>query len=269
MPEPLYTSENCRIAYQLNWSVSLFANAPLPERSAWLNSLAEMTERDDVRILECHVKDRLARFLASTKPRVAPAQVVRSLKGRLQHLLREVAPAAFPRAFRRNYRIESVGEVNNAVLQAYVGRQAERHPMADERVQRRLESLQFHDASVDLTQVRHSAHGQFVCNLHFVLENAGRLNDARDAALKRTRDMLLGACAKKRFRLSRIGLAPNHVHVLLGCDVSDAPLEVGLSLLNNLAFAHGMKRVYEFGFYVGGFGGYDRDAIRRVVGSTS
>ncbi len=57
-------------------------------------------------------------------------------------------------------------------------------------------------------------------------------------------------------------LVANHLHVLLGCDVADAPRDVALSLMNNLAYAHGMKRVYESSFYVGTFGPYDHGAIR-------
>ena len=36
--------------------------------------------------------------------------------------------------------------------------------------------------------------------------------------------------------------------------------------MNNLAFAHAMKAVYEYSFYVGTFGPYDHGAIRRRLG---
>jgi hypothetical protein len=38
---------------------------------------------------------------------------------------------------------------------------------------------------------------------------------------------------------------------------------VGLSYLNNLAFAHGMRPLYQFGFYLGTFGPFDMNAVRR------
>ena len=40
------------------------------------------------------------------------------------------------------------------------------------------------------------------------------------------------------------------------------PRDAALSLLNNLAFAHQMKPVYEHSFYIGTFGAYDHHAIR-------
>jgi hypothetical protein len=117
-PKPLYTAETCKAAYQLNWSVSLFGNAPLPSKAEWFSELADQTKADGVRLLECrHADPRVVQFLASTTPAVTPSNTLRSIKGRLQHLLRET----LPRAFRRNYRTESVGEVNNGVLQKYVG----------------------------------------------------------------------------------------------------------------------------------------------------
>jgi hypothetical protein len=39
-PSSLYTAENCRVAYQLNWSVSTFPKSPLPPVDQWLNDLA-------------------------------------------------------------------------------------------------------------------------------------------------------------------------------------------------------------------------------------
>lgn len=74
--------------------------------------------------------------------------------------------------------------------------------------------------------------------------------------------MLIAACRRKGWLLSRLALVGNHLHVLMGCDVTDAPRDAALSLMNNLAFAHGMKPVYEYSFYVGTFGAYDHHAIR-------
>jgi REP element-mobilizing transposase RayT len=264
--QPIYTGENTRVAYQLNWSVSLFARDALPDKSEWFTALAEQTEPDGVRLLECRAaKPQVVQFLASTAPSVAPSNALRSIKGRLQHLLRD----QLPRAFRRNYRIESVGEVHNRVLQNYVAGQPQRHRMADGRVAARLEAVQFHDEQVDLSVARTSAHGQFLCNLHIVLENAEHLPDAREDTLVAVRRMLVAACLKRRWLLSRVGVASNHVHVLVGCDVGDAPRAVALSLLNNLAYAQGMVAAYEFSYYAGTFGNYDRDAIRRAVANQS
>ena len=74
--------------------------------------------------------------------------------------------------------------------------------------------------------------------------------------------MAIGTCRKKEWLLSRLAPVGNHFHALVGCHVTDPPGEVVLSLMNNLAYAHGMKPVYEHGFYVGTFGPYDHGAVR-------
>ena len=232
----------------------------LPKSETWWEPLRQGTEPDGVRLLEFHSRDATSgQFLVSTKPDIAPAQIVRSIKGRLQYLLK----AAIGRLWRRHYSIASVGDANNDVLQGYVGRQEKRHPMADPRVAERLTRFQFHDQGVDLGALRASAHGRFTHSLHVVLENTNHLCDTREEWLAANRDMMIAACRKKGWLLSRLGLVGNHLHVLVGCDVSEAPGEIALSIMNNLAYAQGMKPVFEHSFYVGTFGPYDHDAIRR------
>lgn len=198
-------------------------------------------------------------FFVSTQPRVSPSEIVRSVKGRWQYLLREQHPSAF----RRNYRIDTVGEANAAVLDQYVARQNEKHPMADSRVQERLVALQFHDPAVDLSAIQTGNYGQFVNALQVVIETADGWNEIRPDVLTATRDMIVRSAERKNWRLSRIGLLSNHIHILLGASVTESPESIALSLLNNLASVHDMRPVFRFSYYVGTFGGYDRSAIRR------
>jgi REP element-mobilizing transposase RayT len=263
MPEPLYTAENCRVAYQLHWSLTLFATQPWPEKDTWWQPLQQAVEVDGVRLLEFRlIEPATGQLFVSTRPHASPAQIIRSIKGRLQYLVRNLTP----QLWRRHYSITSVGDANNDVLQGYVSRQVEHHPMADPRTTDRLQQAQFHDPSVDLAAPRASSHGRFVHNLHVVLENEGHGRDTRHDFLAASRDMVIGVCRKKAWLLSRLGLVANHLHVLLGCGIDHAPREAALSLMNNLAFAHGMKRVYEPSFYIGTFGPYDHGAIRPAIG---
>jgi REP element-mobilizing transposase RayT len=258
--DAIYRPENLYAAYQLNWSLTTFTRTALPCSAQWLEKLRFTTENDGVRILEYRERSSsIQQFFVSTKPHVAPSAIIKSVKGRLQHALRD----EMPRLFKRNYRLESVGETNNETLQNYVGRQAQRHAMADDRIQARMESLQYYDSTVDLSALQYSAHGQYIVNFHLVFENRERLSEVREDALRRTRDMIIRASQKKSYRLARIGLASNHVHLLLGCGLEHDALSVATGFMNNIGYAHGMTPVLEYGFYAGTFGNYDRDAIRR------
>jgi hypothetical protein len=216
-----------------------------------------------VRILEFHSpQSNVGQFFVSTRPQLARSAIVRSLKGRWQYLIR----SEHPKTFRRNYFIGSVGEANCRVLDAYIAKQTSRHPMADPDVPGRLQSLQFHDGSIDPGQVVTSNYGQFVYWLQVVMETEVGWNEVRPSVLAGSRAMIIRACAKHDWQLSRIGLLSSHIDVLLGAGVTESPGEVALSLMNNLAYAQGMRPAFRFSYYVGTFGPYDRGAVRRRVG---
>lgn len=258
--EPIYTADNTTTAYQLNWSIALFGKSGLPDQSVWFEKLQVATAPDGVRILSCCVRSEIIlQFFASTRGESSPSDIVRSVKGRLQYVLRE----RVPKAFRRNYHIQSVGEANSMVLDQYISGQATKHPMADAVVQSRIEALQFHDPAIDLAKPSIGTYGQYLNSLQLVFENAGSWNEVRDAQLNRVRNVIVRACEKKVWRLSRIGLLSNHVHVLLGAGVTESPQSVALSLMNNIAYVYDMKPILKFSYYVGTFGGYDRGALRK------
>ena len=264
MPQlaPLYTAANCQVAYQLNWSLSVFGRAALPAAQQWIDELRAAVEPDGVRILEHRlVRPNVLQFFLSSRPDVCPADVVRSIKGRLQYLVR----AQLPRAFRRNYRIESIGSANLETMGNYVASQVDHHPMADSRVREMLDCLQYFDPATRLDEIQYSSAGQFICNLHLVFENAEGCHEIREGVLAVMRDMVIRASRAKRYRLSRIGLVSNHLHVTLGCRMTDSPLGVALGFMNNLAFVNDMKAVLKYSFYVGTLGNYDRQVVRRQL----
>ena len=77
-----YTADNIRIAYQLNYSLTRFSNARLPEASQWLEALRLATKGDKIRILEYRTLSETTYQLLSTQPDVAPAKLMWSVKAR-------------------------------------------------------------------------------------------------------------------------------------------------------------------------------------------
>jgi hypothetical protein len=256
---PLYTPENTRAAYQLNWSLSLFGTSPLPEQETWSKELSSATERDGVRILSSTKRSaNVVQFFLSTKPSTAPSEIVRTVKARLQYLIRH----QISKAFRRNYHIQSVGSAKSSVLDQYVGRQTSKHPMADSRVQALLEACQFSDDSVDLARLRIGTYGQYLNSLHVVLQNADGSNEIREVTLSKIQANICSLAKIEGWRLSRIGLLSNHIHILLGASVTESPQSVALLLMNRVAEVYDSRPWLKFSYYVGNFGGYDRGAIR-------
>jgi hypothetical protein len=83
--EPIYLKNELCLAYQLNWSLSVFTSRQIPESPQWLEQLGTATEADGVRILEYrNTTETTHQFLLSTQPFVVPWAIARSVKGRLQ-----------------------------------------------------------------------------------------------------------------------------------------------------------------------------------------
>ena len=183
--------------------------------------------------------------------------MIRSVKGRVQYLIREQQP----KAFQRNYAVRSIGAATRSVVEDYVAKQMDRHPMADPRVQDLFLHYQKTYPGVDLSQPVSSSHGQYWYNLHLVLVNDHRWMEIQPDVLDKLSQMIERVGAKYGHRLSRVGLLADHIHVTLGCQVDQSPEDVTLSYLNNLAYAVGMKPIFQFGYWAGTIGEYDRGAV--------
>jgi len=62
-------------------------------------------------------------------------------------------------------------------------------------------------------------------------------------------------------RLAKFQKTYDGVDITLGCRIDRSPEEVALGYLNNCAYACAMKPVFQFSYYVGTFGEYDRGAV--------
>ena len=255
---PIYTAQNVNPAYQLNWGLTVFwRQQPIPE-SDWLTQLQAATEPDGVRVLKHRTTtDNASQLFVSTKPHVSPAEMIRSVKGRLQYLVREHQS----KAFQRNYAVRSIGAATRSVVEDYVAKQPDRHPMADARVQSLFRHYQKTYPDVDLTQPASSAHGQYWYNLHLVIVNDHRWMEIRPIVVDKLSAMIESVAAEYGHQISRVGLLADHIHMTLGCVVDQSPQDIALSYLNNCAYAIGMKRSFQFGYYAGTIGEYDRRAV--------
>ena len=264
--DPIYALSNTRAAFQVNWSLSVFARPGVVLPMETIDHLQVPLEADGIRLLEWRAKaGGIAQFLVSTRPNIAPSFVVQRIKGRWQYLMRR----SVAKPFRRNFHLASVGEVNSDVLESYVERQPRRHRMADPRVQEIMRNAQYDDPRVDLMRPVGSQRGQYVYALHVVLRNADGWRAISDSHLQCYRETIVQCARKHSWRLSRIGIVVDHLHVLLGPTIGDSPSDVALSLMNNLAYRQGMTRILEYSYYVGTYSMYDRDAIRRLVACQS
>ena len=133
--------------------------------------------------------------------------------------------------------------------------------MAASIIQSRIVGMQFYDASIDLSKPMVGTYGMYLNSMQIVLENTEGWHEVSDDRLNRVRRTLISAASKKSWRLSRIGLLSNHIHILLGAGATESPQTVALSLMNNIAYVYEMKPILKYSYYAGTFGSYDRGVI--------
>lgn len=259
MPTPIYTVENTKPAYQLDWSLTVFWKRLIGSES-WLPALQAATETDGVRILSHRFSTKgCSQFLLSTRPAVAPVNAVRSVKGRLQYLIRD----QLPQAFLRNYDLHSIGSTTREKAAAYVASQLSHHAESLGTITQQLADLQFADPEVDLSAIQFSAHARHRCNLHLVFVHNRYCPAPSPTQLADVRDMIRRASTAKKYALSRIGLLPDHLHLIVGVPHDVTPFDVALSYMNNIAFVYGLKPVLMPSCFMGSIGEYNLGAIQK------
>ncbi len=170
-----------------------------------------------------------------------------------------------PKALKRNFALHGFGNVTRDVVERYVADQLGHHQMADERVQERLRNYQIVHPEIDLSQPQRTSHGLFWYCLHLVLVHSERWSEIDDETLRNVSQMIEQSSRAKGYLLSEAGILPDHVHIIAGCPFDQSPLEVALGFLNNLAYVHGMKRVFQFGGFIGTVGEYTFNALNDGV----
>jgi len=166
--------------------------------------------------------------LLSTEPSSSPPAIVKSVKGRLQTILRPELKVAY----RRNFRFTSVGDASIEVVENYVAAQLTHHCNAFTTAPAKFESLQYEDRSVDLSTPINSAHGQYLLALHIVLVHAERFRIGELKFLGLTKDSILRNAAENQHRISRLAILPDHVHFTLGVGYGQSAFEIVLSYMN-------------------------------------
>lgn len=256
--DPIYTADNSQFSCPLQWGLTVFWREDMPTEG-WLPVIAAALETDGIRVLgHRHEFSKISQFMLSTLPQVSPSTIVQRVKGRLQYCVRDKRP----KALRGNFALRSVGNESREVVEQYVAKQVQHHPMADPRVVERLQRVQILNPEIDLRKPQRTSQGLYWYNLHLVLVHRDRWMDIREEMLQAIRAMILRASVAKGYLLSRGGILPDHVHLTLGCPFDVAPLDVALGFLNNLAYARGMKPAYQYGGFIGTFGEYDNRAVK-------
>ena len=261
-PQPLYNPRTEDAAYQLRYSWTgwpakeLFSSQPI----GLLEDTKASWEQDGLRVLEYRWVSEQVQILFSATPDASPEFVAMRAKGRLDHALRA---AGLDLPFSRKVAIRAIGDNTQQDVEEYIARQVSKERFADPRFAERMRELTVIDSQVDLSQPAETARGRYWYNLHLVLVVDQRVRIQDIALLGALRDAFFRIAAKKGHAVSRLAVMQDHLHAAVRGKPAESPLEIVFAYQNNLAYMTKQERLWSSGFYVGTFGEYSMQAVRK------
>jgi REP element-mobilizing transposase RayT len=260
--EPLYRLPNLHAAYQLRYGWTGWpSTAPFPSEllAQVLPDIAPEWENDGLRVLESTLTPGQLQLTLSTMPQVAPVTLASRVKGRIQHHCRQRGSRV---DFSRKLAVRSLGDPTRAQVETYIRNQVPNEALADEHFRALLTSFTVVNPAVDLSQPTESNSGRYWYNLHLVLVVSERYRIGELATLAKIRDTVLRICVKKGYAASTVAVLPDHLHLAVRGAIAQAPEEIALSFLNNLACVLGQRPWWQAGYYAGTFGEYGMATVR-------
>ena len=262
MPTPLYDTTKVAPAYALRYAWSAWCSHGTvfpPQTADIISTLVPLWKKDGLRPLTYRIADDLLQLVFSTTPGITPTFLAARAKGRIDHAFRQHGIAT---TFTRKLGVRTIGNPTRNKVEHYIARQITKENYCDPRWASALQALVYEDDAVALAAPRESARGRYWTCLHLVLVTAQRFPFEQLSTLSVIRDGCLKIAAKKDFRISRLAVLPDHVHVALDTPPEFSPAEVAGAFQNNLAYLLGNRRVWRDTFYVGTFGEYDMATVR-------
>ncbi len=225
----------------------------------FLQELGEAWNQDGIHLLEHRWQADTVQLLFSGAPDVAPVDLARVAKGRLQHALRK---AGHPTDFSRKVAVRALGENTRETVETYVSGQLEHADLADPRYRDALKRHAVLNPDVKLDEPFSTNSGQYWYNLHVVLVTNSRWrmgeNEARMLA-----QGCRAAAAEGGYGLAKMAVMPDHAHLAVRGHPEHSPNRIAQAFQATTAKAIGMMGFWKETFYVGTFGEYGMGAVRR------
>jgi len=170
--------------------------------------LANTCSREQLHLLESDIKDTQLRLLLSLKPSQTISEVVRKLKGNLQHHFRKTFDV--PKLLGRGYFARSSGRINLEAARNYVEQQAAHHGYQGTWTK----PLKFHNPDFKSPAFTFE-HCAAIINYHLVLVTQNRIPVFDEVIAPRLFKYLVEIGSKYTFAIDRIGLLPDHMHLII------------------------------------------------------
>ena len=249
--------------------------ASRPAQSLVRDVLIDVCDREEYNLLETAVADDHLRVLLSLQPMQAVARVAKMLKGNIdrEFSLAFQHESRFRKLFARGYFARSSGKVNLEAARHYVETQAAHHGYRGEWVKPlTYRNSNFRSPAFPLT------HSYCLLNYHLVLATQNRISLFDEMIAPRLFKYAICVGEKHGFAIERMGLMPDHFHLLIEARSDVAIEECARALIENTRWW--MERsywgvlketdgwdVWQPSYYAGTVGEYTTPQVERFLRS--
>jgi len=188
--------------------------------------LADVCERNSYHLLETDINQDHLRLLVSLQPQATVSKAVQLLKGNLQHRLGKSPISEFKLA--EGYFARSTGSVDIECVRKYVDDQVSHHGYSGEWTQ----SLNFRNEAFTSPAFKF-AHHVSVLDYQMVFVTRNRLPLFDEEIALKLFSYLLDVGKKHQFVIDRVGVLPDHLHLIFEGIPSVSALDYALAIMNN------------------------------------
>ena len=262
-------------AYQLHFYFCLkthFLKPHLatPEAEKLVSKVLErVCQREQYHLLQLDVSATQLRLLLSLKPTHAVSQVVRLLKGNLERDFRN--SFRMEKLLGRGYFVRSSGKASLEAARKYVENQVTHHGYKGDWTK----PLKFRNPNFKSPAFTFE-HCAALLTYHLVLVTQTRLPIFEEAIAPKLFAYLMAIGVKHRFSVERVGLLPDHMHMLFEGIPSICVEEYVLAIMNNTRYwmeknyfgvlkAMEAWDVWQQSYYVGTVGEFTTAQVRAFL----
>ncbi|HEX6731247.1 MAG TPA: IS200/IS605 family transposase [Pyrinomonadaceae bacterium] len=238
--------------------------------------LADVCERQQYHLLETEISDDHLRLLLSLQQAQTVSQAAKMLKGNLNQQFVNVFPQALElircqKLWARGYFARSSGKVDLERARHYVANQVSHHGYKGEWTKPlSYRNPRFKSPAFDL------AHSFTLLNYHLVLATQNRIPVFDEAIATPLFNYVLSIGEKRGFAVERIGLLPDHMHLILEARPDVSIEDCARAILENTRYwmaqrYYGVLKetqawdVWQPSFYAGTVGEYTTSQVKRFL----
>jgi putative transposase len=221
-------------AYQLRYYLSFKTKHLKPTLAATQTQdlahqvLADVCDRNSYHLLETNINQDHLRLLISLQPLHTVSKTVRMLKGNLQY---RFGKSGFEAKLAEGYFARSAGTIDMECVRKYVDDQVSHHGYVGEWT----ESLIFRNQNF-ASPAFAFAHHVSILDYHLVLATQNRLALFDEGIAPNLFRYLLAVSKKHQFAIDRIGVLPDHVHLIFEGIPSVSVADYTLAIMNNTRY---------------------------------